>query len=507
MRFWHEVDGLLLRQAAKEADAVRAAFVKSIPVDDIVNRWADNQPDGSKISPADARTWALNNVQIPEKPLRDALHHVYATGWVIGDDASTAAYAHAKLGIDKAAPTGPQISAAINTDWNNWKPGNRPAAALVRPPGGLKKLLDNADVAVKEVNTTTLNRIGTLLADSLNSGASYDSLARNLLRDTITSSVIKDSARASMIAVTEMSRALNTSTVDNYGTFGVEMVEWLAIDTGTCEICPANEAQGPIKLGDVFDSGDEAPPAHPNCRCTILPVVDEGTPLAAEGAPADDFSTDEMEISDVADHGIEDVMAAPAEFKPLDWSDFPGVRGATDAEEQALKDYSVEWHRPMNAAMRGVDIADPNTRFYIKNPVTRDRVITNNENLKALMARHTLPENATVQRYMDAAELGISEAALIEANFAATVEKLVGSVVESKPFLSTSAMDYRGLAFTDRSIRMILNLPAGTRAVRNTLAEYFTEREVLIDAGSKYIITNVYKSDKHVVVEALLGEQ
>lgn len=348
MRFWREVDGLLLRQAADQAEHVRAAFIQSVPVDSIVNRWADSRTDGERISPQAARDWAHNNIQLPEKALKDALDHVYATGWVIGDDASTAAYAHAKLGLKKAAPTGPQISAAINTDWANWKPGNRPAAALVRPPNGLKKLLDKSGATVKEINGTTLDRVGTLLADSLNSGASYDSLARNLLRDTITSSVIKDSARAQMIAVTEMSRALNTSTVDNYGTFGVEKVEWLAIDTGTCEICPANEAQGPIPIGEMFESGDTEPPAHPNCRCTILPVVDEGAPVAGEAAPAEDFSTDEMEISDVADHAIEDVVAAEAEpsvadlpkLEDLFWRD--GIYDVKDAFEDIYgsRDYN-----------------------------------------------------------------------------------------------------------------------------------------------------------------------
>jgi len=282
VRFWQEVDGLLLRQAAKHADAIRAAFIRSIDVDDIIQRWVEAHPAGGIVSAAEARAWAKQNIPVERKPLGDALDHVYADGWVMGQDVSTAAYAHAKLGLKKAAPSGKDMKAALNFDWNKWKPGNKPAALLVRPSGKFSQLLETGRAGIKGMNDTTLDRVGTLLADSLESGAAYTELARNLLKDQITNRVVQDAARASTIAVTEMSRALNTATVDNYNSFGVEKVEWLAIDTGVCEICPANEAQGPIPIGEMFESGDTEPPAHPNCRCTILPVVAEGAEMTDE---------------------------------------------------------------------------------------------------------------------------------------------------------------------------------------------------------------------------------
>lgn len=332
MKFWYEVDGLLLRQAAPLADEIRSAFIRSVPVDDIVNRWADAFAGREAVTNEEARRWLQANANIPEKPLQDVLDHVYAMGWVIGEDASTYAYASARMKLDKAAPTESQMRAAINADWSNWKPGNRAAAKLVSPTGSFKRLLDRSEATIKEVNATTLNRIGTLLGESLTTGQSYDSLARKLLRDDITASVIKDASRAQTIAVTEMSRALNTSTLNNYETFGVEMVEWLAIDTGVCEICPANEAQGPIKLGQVFDSGDEAPPAHPNCRCTVLPVVDEGAPITPEEFEQA-LTPPEMEVSDVADYAIEDIAAAPAE---------PGVEDLPKLDDLFAKETNAE---------------------------------------------------------------------------------------------------------------------------------------------------------------------
>jgi hypothetical protein len=71
-----------------------------------------------------------------------------------------------------------------------------------------------------------------------------------------------------------MSRAVSVATVDAYKDFGVEQYEWLSLDP--CEICGGNSDAGPIAMGEEFPSGDTEPPAHPNCRCTVLPVIQDG---------------------------------------------------------------------------------------------------------------------------------------------------------------------------------------------------------------------------------------
>jgi hypothetical protein len=65
--------------------------------------------------------------------------------------------------------------------------------------------------------------------------------------------------------------------METYRDLEVEKVEWLATDDGTCDICPANADLGPVEIGYEFDSiegGTTEPPAHPNCRCAILPALD-----------------------------------------------------------------------------------------------------------------------------------------------------------------------------------------------------------------------------------------
>lgn len=47
--------------------------------------------------------------------------------------------------------------------------------------------------------------------------------------------------------------------------------EWVTSAAGDiCEECQANEEQGAVAVGDIFQSGDEFPAAHLNCDCYIV---------------------------------------------------------------------------------------------------------------------------------------------------------------------------------------------------------------------------------------------
>jgi hypothetical protein len=45
-----------------------------------------------------------------------------------------------------------------------------------------------------------------------------------------------------------------------------------------CEICLGNAAEGWIPLGYAFSSGHTSPPGHPNCRCTLVPQLEDWLP-------------------------------------------------------------------------------------------------------------------------------------------------------------------------------------------------------------------------------------
>jgi SPP1 gp7 family putative phage head morphogenesis protein len=99
------------------------------------------------------------------------------------------------------------------------------------------------------------------------------------LADTLSAAYGFSSDRAEMIARTEMRMANGSGALAGYQASGVikEKVWLTAQDDDVSEECADNEDEGPIPLDDDFPSGDDAPPAHPNCRCTIAPYVDFGS--------------------------------------------------------------------------------------------------------------------------------------------------------------------------------------------------------------------------------------
>lgn len=104
-------------------------------------------------------------------------------------------------------------------------------------------------------------------------------LARALTDDTMPQAmeasvraVIGNDKWARKVAQTEVSRAVSAATLAGYRRDRVPAKEWMnAFDQRVCEQCRANEAAGPIGLGEEFPSGQLHPPGHPECRCGLLP--------------------------------------------------------------------------------------------------------------------------------------------------------------------------------------------------------------------------------------------
>jgi SPP1 gp7 family putative phage head morphogenesis protein len=103
----------------------------------------------------------------------------------------------------------------------------------------------------------------------------------------------RESSYSDLVARTETIRASNAGAIESYKQSGVVRAkEWLCTeDDRLCEFCSAMNGTI-IELDDnFFDEGDDftlgknslamdyedvgGPPLHPNCRCTLIPVVDE----------------------------------------------------------------------------------------------------------------------------------------------------------------------------------------------------------------------------------------
>ena len=75
------------------------------------------------------------------------------------------------------------------------------------------------------------------------------------------------------IVQTEVTRGQAAGAAAIYRDAGVQRVEWVtAEDARVCDFCDANEAAGPVFLGQAFPSGAIQPPQHPRCRCALVPA-------------------------------------------------------------------------------------------------------------------------------------------------------------------------------------------------------------------------------------------
>lgn len=137
----------------------------------------------------------------------------------------------------------------------------------------------NPEFAITE---STRDMLRTDIADALKEGWTNAELAQRL-----EDSYAFSAERAMVIARTETIRASNAGTLDGFKSSGVVLKkEWTtAEDDLVSEDCQENGDQGPIDLDESFASGDDAPPAHPNCRCSIVGLTELDTveePVAPE---------------------------------------------------------------------------------------------------------------------------------------------------------------------------------------------------------------------------------
>ncbi len=124
---------------------------------------------------------------------------------------------------------------------------------------------------ITEIEQTTMDRIKADVTAALAEGAYTEDLAGKLME-----SYGFSDARAEMIARTELAAADSAGNMATYRDSGVVPKKaWLTADGDRgCVVCSGNEAQGEIGIDDEFSSGDDAPPAHPNCLCVVVPIVE-----------------------------------------------------------------------------------------------------------------------------------------------------------------------------------------------------------------------------------------
>lgn len=150
-------------------------------------------------------------------------------------------------------------------------------------PNVNKYIRDNINRLAEDLNETTKKEIFDVIEEW-----NEEWLWAEQIRNNITSKFEDfNKNRASMIARTEITRASNEASEIAYKDWWIEYKEYLAeLDWRTSNICQSLNGKI-VKIWDDFAKKWEAvawykldyeninhPPAHPNCRSTLIPVID-----------------------------------------------------------------------------------------------------------------------------------------------------------------------------------------------------------------------------------------
>lgn len=123
-------------------------------------------------------------------------------------------------------------------------------------------IIDNPNPAwaITETTRTALNE---LASQAIDEGWTVAELQHRIVQDQAFSP-----SRALTIARTETAFARAHGEHEAAKGVGMQYKTWI-MGSEACDVCEANAAEGRIGIDDAFESGDDVPPAHPNCRCSL----------------------------------------------------------------------------------------------------------------------------------------------------------------------------------------------------------------------------------------------
>lgn len=231
----------------------RLSSLGDVDADRLAAAWADAHDQ------ADPDGWLLHqHLRVFKPAIGRVLESLYLEAAWMGTAAARSLIATQRRRTKKVD--------AIPTNWQGWTPGDPAKAALLLGASGqgsgLRDLLGRTNVTIANLSNTRIDMLGRVLAASAGAGSSVAETAQAIRQ------VVNNPVRAEMIAHTELTRAANVATMDEYKASGVSKVEWQTADINACDECAGYESDGPFDL----DAIPAEPPAHPWCGCQLLPV-------------------------------------------------------------------------------------------------------------------------------------------------------------------------------------------------------------------------------------------
>lgn len=136
-------------------------------------------------------------------------------------------------------------------------------------PRAVAWIEDHALEDTESYTDTMKEEITAVLQVGIDEGRSVQSIAEDI--EAFFDAT--DDWRAMRIARTETITAYAAGNLEGYKQSGVVAGKsWLA-DSEACPICVTNAEAGVIGLDETFPSGDLGPAGHPQCECSLQPVV------------------------------------------------------------------------------------------------------------------------------------------------------------------------------------------------------------------------------------------
>lgn len=218
--------------------------------------------------------------------------------------------------------------------------------------------IENAGKRLKDFwakeNTTFRDRVTALTQVALAEGKSYRSLAgqvRQLLvleqqqktesqRSQRVNQKMGVSQRAEVIARTEMQTAFVQGQIANYRQLGYEWARWSAAAERTCGYCMSRDG-----LIYEMEEIEGSIPAHPRCRCTLIPVE--------KPAGLGDKKPSQLQ----ADDHLDDAYWQRSRKKKLDeWKADPRNKGIKDPKTENI----------LNNMLRAYERTPTNQQQYLR---------------------------------------------------------------------------------------------------------------------------------------------
>ena len=157
----------------------------------------------------------------------------------------------------------------------------------------------------------------------------------------------------------------------------------------------------------------------------------------------------------------------------------------TAKEVEGVRTYTGSAYRIMNGYLRGIISKSDAGKYYL------DSI----DMCKKALEKSSLPEEVIVRRGSSYGSIKrlLNEASKDIMDVSKEYQKYIGSVVEDKGFLSTSPDPYGG--FSD-DVEYIIKVPKGAQAMYvDLMSKHQGEKELLINAGSKFVIKDIELND------------